>query len=222
MLAVDRDLGRPFEHDVEVARGSTARRPSRRRGLAHAPACRRDAAGRGCELGEQRQRPQRRQVGLRRPGQLARDRRLALVACAASAARPARPISRNASTCSTSSGAARVVEHAEPDRVAARAAASRRRARRRFARAPRRAPRWRRSPPRRRRRTAPEADDPERRRAPAARGRRCLDRGSRELGEVERAVDRLAERLEAEVAQRDPDLQRPRTCGSAAARGRRS
>ena len=47
-------------------------------------------------------------------------------------------------------------------------------------------------------------------------------RPARELGEVERVVDRGAERVDAERAQREPELERARRCASAGCRGRRS
>ena len=53
-----------------------------------------------------------------------------------------------------------------------------------------------------------EADDPERRGRHQLELRRRLDHLLGVLGEVERSVDRLAERVDAEVADREPDLQR--------------
>ena len=61
--------------------------------------------------------------------------------------------------------------------------------------------------------TAPERDDPERRRRHELEVGRCSDLALRMSGQVEAAIDRVAEGGDAEVAQRDPELQ-----GAAASR----
>ena len=58
--------------------------------------------------------------------------------------------------------------------------------------------------------SAPKADDAERRRGEELKGRQGPDLLLGPVGEIYRAIDRLPERVEAEVVDREPDLQRPR------------
>src|SRR5207253_6502030 len=58
-----------------------------------------------------------------------------------------------------------------------------------------------------------QADDPERGRGRELERRAREDAPARDVGEVERPLDRRTEGVEAEVAYRDPDLQRPRGAG---------